>query len=39
MAKDNFEFRFEALFEQEEWIQMSLSQRNKLEREFRSYVE
>lgn len=39
MAKDNFDFRFEALFEQEEWIQMSLNHRNQLEREFRRYVE
>ena len=38
-GKENFEFRFEALFDQEEWIQMSLNQRKQLEREFRIYVE
>ncbi|WP_436854473.1 DUF1413 domain-containing protein [Staphylococcus caeli] len=38
IAKTSFEFHFEALFDKEEWIQMPLPERKRLEREFRKFV-
>src|SRR5699024_10682173 len=34
----SFDFRFEQLFNEEEWLGLSLNQRQQYEREFRKYV-
>ncbi|SCS35938.1 DUF1413 domain-containing protein [Staphylococcus caeli] len=36
--KTSFEFHFEALFDKEEWIQLPIAERKRLENEFRKYV-
>ncbi|MEQ6961171.1 DUF1413 domain-containing protein [Staphylococcus arlettae] len=34
----SFDFRFEQLFNEEEWLELSLNQRQRYEREFRRFV-
>ncbi|KRG08295.1 DUF1413 domain-containing protein [Staphylococcus sp. NAM3COL9] len=37
--KTSFNFRFESLFDKEEWINMNIPQRKQLEREFHKFIE
>ncbi|HLR19361.1 MAG TPA: DUF1413 domain-containing protein [Staphylococcus sp.] len=39
IGKTSFNFRFESLFDKDEWINMKIPQRKHLEREFRKYLE
>ncbi len=39
IGKTSFNFRFESLFDKEEWINMNIPQRKQLEREFHKFIE
>lgn len=39
IGKTSFDFRFESLFDKEEWINMNIPQRKQLEREFHKFIE